>query len=829
MITSYWQVYIAEEDRFKTAFRVGGRVYRYIRMAMGLVQASSHLQKCLSWLFKDHIGFDMSIYIDDLVLFCSTLSELRELVRFVILRLREYNIFLKRSKCVIGASELTLLGHVVGPDYIRMAQSRIEEVANLPFPRNPKELRSSLGQLGYQRSYVPHYSELAAPLSNLVNGTTAVMQTDEAKAAWKALLRAVADQIQLRFLSYDEAIVVRVDASVLGVGAVLLNVALVEGEKRERMVAVTSHAFTKAERLWKTIEQECFAVVVALRTWYGLLWGQRFVVEGDHLNLSYIHQGSSPKVVRWDLFLQGFSYFYRHIPGETNVIPDRLSRQDFEGNNVLLADLESFDEEHAIGSNAVEASDEVIKLVRAFTRSKPSQDARSVVPSTSKIPSVVDLTGDVARQREEFSKVHNSLTGHHGINRTIRSLYQAGIRWTKMAKDVTTMVSECIVCQKESVRIASTGEVRTSLRQYSLFEEISIDFIGPLPVDALENKYICEVICGFSNYVELFAVEAATAAVAAHVIINIVGRYGAPARIRSDRGTHFVNEVIEELVRTLDMVHIVTPPYRPAANSMIERNGKETGRHLRAAVLLPDVKERWSVVLPLVSRIVNKTYRDYLGCCPNDLVFLVPPAVERGLEGVFEPERVVSELLPITTEFMKELVTANERLLDQASSLLLERQNRLAGPVVEERNFKVGELVLVSYPTAPPSKLHARVSGPYRVTQIDRNLVTVQDITGSKVIQRDISMVVPFRVPAGTTEAHLKEVAASDLGESVVVSISGVRGNPAKKQSLQFEVRWEDGEVSWEPHSNVSKLKVLDEYLAKSTDARLRRMVSKPK
>ena len=66
---------IADEDRYKTAFRVSGKVYRYIRMAMGLVQASSHLQKCLSWLFKEHIGFDMSIYIDDI--------ELRELVRFV--------------------------------------------------------------------------------------------------------------------------------------------------------------------------------------------------------------------------------------------------------------------------------------------------------------------------------------------------------------------------------------------------------------------------------------------------------------------------------------------------------------------------------------------------------------------------------------------------------------------------------------------------------------------------------------------------------------------------------------------------------------------------
>ena len=316
---------------------------------------------------------------------------------------------------------------------------------------------------------------------------------------------------------------------------------------------------------------------------------------------------------------------------------------------------------------------------------------------------------------------------------------------------------------------------------------------------------------------------------AAHVIISIVGRYGAPARIRSDRGTHFVNEVIEELVRMLDMVHIVTPPYRPQANSMIERNGKETGRHLRAAVKIPQVKKVWSVVLPLVSRVSNKTYRDYLGCCPNDLVFVVPPTLERGLEGVFEPERAVSELLPVTTEFMKVLVEANESLLDQASLLLYDRQKQLVGQAVQEKNFGVGDLVLLSYPTAPPSKLHARVAGPFRVTQIDRNLVTVQDITGVRVLQRDISMVVPFRVPAGMTEAQLVEVAASDLDESVVISISAVRGNPSRKQSLEFEVHWEDGEVSWEPYSAVSKLELLDEFLTRSSDPKLRRLVSKPK
>jgi hypothetical protein len=366
------------------------------------------------------------------------------------------------------------------------------------------------------------------------------------------------------------------------------------------------------------------------------------------------------------------------------------------------------------------------------------------------------------------------------------------------------------------------------LRQYSLFEEVSIDFVGPLPEDALNNKYICELICGFSNYVELFAVEAATAVVAAHVLINIVGRYGAPRRVRSDRGTHFVNEVIEELVRTLDMVHIVTPPYRPQANAMIERSGKETGRHLRAAVTLPEVRAMWSVVLPLVSRVINKTYRDYLGCSPNDLVYLVPPAVERGLEGVFEPTRVVSELLPVSTGFMKSLVTANERLLDQASLLLLERQDRLITPEVKERNVHIGDLVLLTYPTSPPSKLHARIAGPFRVVTIDRNLVTVQDITGTRTLQRDMSMVVPFRVPVGTPESKLVEIAASDLGESKVIAISQARGNPSKKQTLEFEVHWEDGEVTWEPYAAVRKLSVLDDFLALSTDARLRRLSTTP-
>ena len=85
---------------------------------------------------------------------------------------------------------------------------------------------------------------------------------------------------------------------------------------------------------------------------------------------------------------------------------------------------------------------------------------------------------------------------------------------------------------------------------------------------------------------------------------------------------------------------------------LIERNWQKTGRQLRAVVKIPEVGKVRSVVLPILSGVVKE---------------------------VFELEKVVYELLSVTAEFMKVLVTANERLLDQASLVLHDRQSQLVG------------------------------------------------------------------------------------------------------------------------------------------------------
>ena len=88
-----------------------------------------------------------------------------------------------------------------------------------------------------------------------------------------------------------------------------------------------------------------------------------------------------------------------------------------------------------------------------------------------------------------------------------------------MHRAVSTLIAACAFCQKERLSGEPPVVVLSSLVSCSLFEELAIDFIGPLPADAVGNVYIFNAICVFSRFTELIAVEAATAVIAAHCLL----------------------------------------------------------------------------------------------------------------------------------------------------------------------------------------------------------------------------------------------------------------------------------------------------------------------
>ncbi|XP_050778994.1 uncharacterized protein LOC127034293 [Gopherus flavomarginatus] len=86
-------------------------------------------------------------------------------------RIRQAGLTVKAKKCQIGQNRVTYLGHQVGRGTINPLQAKVDAIQKWPVPRSKKQVQSFLGLAGYYRRFVPHYSQIAAPLTDLTKKT----------------------------------------------------------------------------------------------------------------------------------------------------------------------------------------------------------------------------------------------------------------------------------------------------------------------------------------------------------------------------------------------------------------------------------------------------------------------------------------------------------------------------------------------------------------------------------------------------------------------------------------------------------------------------------
>jgi len=110
-------------------------------------------------------------------------------------------------------------------------------------------------------------------------------------------------------------------------------------------------------------------------------------------------------------------------------------------------------------------------------------------------------------------------------------------------------------------------------------EVLNIDTIGPLPKDDSGNEHLLVIIDCFSRWVEIYGIPDTSAISAAKPLLQHCGRYGIPAKIRSDRGPQFVNKLIEQLTDLFITDQELTTAYSKEQNAIVERANKEVMRH----------------------------------------------------------------------------------------------------------------------------------------------------------------------------------------------------------------------------------------------------------
>lgn len=166
--------------------------------------------------------------------------------------------------------------------------------------------------------------------------------------------------------------------------------------------------------------------------------------------------------------------------------------------------------------------------------------------------------------------LHNHpLGGHLGTDivfNKVRNLYY----WPQMYENIKAYIKGCDNCQRRGRK--RNKQPLQPIPVGKPFEKIGIDFVGPLPRTQRGNKYIIVATDYLTKWPEARAVSEATAVKAANFIYDeIICRHGCPQTILSDRGTHFRNHIVDNLLEKFRIKHLYSTPYHPETNGLTER------------------------------------------------------------------------------------------------------------------------------------------------------------------------------------------------------------------------------------------------------------------
>ena len=135
-------------------------------------------------------------YIDDISVFSPSWDTHLQHLRHILEKLCSAGLTLQLPKCSFGTQACEFLGHRVSPGYISPLQAKIKTINNFVRPVKKKDVRSFLGLAGYYRRYIPHFSTITAPLSDLTRTQESdlIVWTPDCQQAFDTLRQALSSQ-----------------------------------------------------------------------------------------------------------------------------------------------------------------------------------------------------------------------------------------------------------------------------------------------------------------------------------------------------------------------------------------------------------------------------------------------------------------------------------------------------------------------------------------------------------------------------------------------------------------------------------------------------------
>lgn len=354
LTSGFYNIPMAEEDKKYTAFTTPVGLHEYNRMPQGLCNSPASFMRMMMSIFGDMNFSSLLCYLDDLLVFAPNEETALERLEAVFQRLRDYNLKLSPKKCHLMQASVKFLGHIINEDGVSVDPSKVEVIAKLSksdlmeedgCTPSVRRIKSVLGMILYYQHFIPNCSSIAKPLFSLTAGQKRRTKdkkgvkagtyrklkvtdwTSECDEALSELKECLLHSVVLTHPDFSLPLILSIDASLDGLGAVLSQIPA--GEEKARPIAFASKALSNSQKRYPAHKLEFLALKWSVCEKFShWLKGHTFTVWTDNNPLTYILTKAKLDAceLRWVAKLSGYTFDLKHIAGRKNIVADALSR-----------------------------------------------------------------------------------------------------------------------------------------------------------------------------------------------------------------------------------------------------------------------------------------------------------------------------------------------------------------------------------------------------------------------------------------------------------------------------------------------------------------------
>lgn len=471
------------------------------------------------------------------------------------------------------------LGYKIDAEGLHTCEDKIRAIKEAPVPQTVKQLQSFLGLVNYYHKFLPNSSSVLKPLYNLLRSEAKYVWSTECDNAFIKIKKMLSSAPVLAHYDPDLPIRLTVDASDVGVGAIISHT---YPNGSERPIAFASRTLSEAQKNYSQLEKEALAIIFGLNKFHQYLYGRKFTMATDNRPLVTIFgpkKGipilSANRLQRWAWILSNYDYDITYVSSKSNSA-DSLSRlplpellmepkSDYTYFN-YVADNEDLPLNSKMIADETTKDPELSQVLRFILKGWPSQVSKNLqiykmhqteltcenncilfgyrvlIPST--------LRATVLRQLHMV---------HMGIVKT-KSLARSYVWWPGMDKQIENICKSC-----ENCLIMKSSPIKAKLIPWEIpskvWERIHCDFLGPI-----FGKHIFIVVDAYSKWVEAFFMNSTTAGETIKVLRSLFARFGIPEVVVSDNGAQFMSSEFQNFLTKNGVKFKSSPPFHPASN-----------------------------------------------------------------------------------------------------------------------------------------------------------------------------------------------------------------------------------------------------------------------